>query len=357
MKKTLAIILALVMLLSLMAGCGKTEPAAPADPASPAAPADDGKTYTLRIGTGTGGKDCQVMYMQELEKALEEATGGRIDVQGYPAGQLGTMPELVQGVIDGSVDSVAIPTSYFSTVFAEASLSDLATLYPNGGDQLWNILMEEDTKYEEAFAAHGVVPASWLIIPNRVLLTTDKVDSIDDLKNTVIWTLPSAVYLKELELLGVTTSTINVGEVAPSLANGTIGGAYSNIALFSSQSLQNGGGNYLLEYPNGAMISVFGISQVWWSKLPADLQEIVLQVANDVAKNYEYGYVQDQITGGYAAMQEGGMEVVTPDDALKAEFDKALSTMESWYLENYPEAKEVYEDMVARVEADTRTYD
>lgn len=296
------------------------------------------------------------MFMQEFEKALEEATGGRIDVQGYPAGQLGTMPELVQGVTDGSIDSVCIPTSYFSTVFAEASLSDLATLYPNGGDQLWNILMEEDTKYEEAFAAHGVVPATWLIIPNRALLTTEKVETLDDLKNTVIWTLPSAVYLKELELLGVTTSTINVGELAPALANGTVAGAYSNIALYSSQSLQSGGGNFLLEYPNGAMISIFGMAQSWWDKLPADLQETVLKVANDVAANYEYGYVQDQIVGGYKAMQEGGMEVVAPSDELKAEFDKALSAMEGWYLENYPEAKEVYEDMQARVEADTRSY-
>ena len=59
MKKTLAIILALVMLLGLMAGCGTTEPNAPAD---------DGQTYTMRIGTGTGGKDCQVMFMQEFEK-------------------------------------------------------------------------------------------------------------------------------------------------------------------------------------------------------------------------------------------------------------------------------------------------
>jgi len=39
MKKTLCIILALLMVVAMFAGCGKTEPAAPADPAAPAAPA------------------------------------------------------------------------------------------------------------------------------------------------------------------------------------------------------------------------------------------------------------------------------------------------------------------------------
>ena len=39
-SKIIALALALVMVLGLFAGCGKTEPAAPADPAAPAAPAD-----------------------------------------------------------------------------------------------------------------------------------------------------------------------------------------------------------------------------------------------------------------------------------------------------------------------------
>lgn len=351
MKKTLALILVLVMALSLLTSCGD-KPASTPDGA-----ADDGQTYILRIGTGTGGKDKQVAWMEHFEVALEEATNGRIDVQCYPAGQLGTMAEMVQGCVDGSVDASCYPTTYFSTVFAGASIVDLPNLAPYGGAQIWNILMTQDTLLEEVYEQHGVVPVSWLLVPDRTIISTEKIDSIDDFQGKVIWATPSAVLLKELELLGAVPSTINVGELAPSLSNGTVEGAATDITLYASQSLQTSGGNYLLEAPGDCMVSIFGISKIWWDKLPADLQQIVRDVANQTVLEFEVDYVKNQVAGAYEKMQADGMEVVIPSDEFQADLDAAFAGIADWFLETYPEAKEVYDDFVARIEADTGEYD
>ena len=86
-KRMLAVLMASAMMLALvLSSCGDSGD----DPAQNSGGSTDGEVYTLRIGTGTGGRDKQVAWMEEYEKALEEATGGRIDVQCYPSGSIGS---------------------------------------------------------------------------------------------------------------------------------------------------------------------------------------------------------------------------------------------------------------------------
>ena len=225
-------------------------------------------------------------------------------------------------------------------------------LFPGGGEQLWNILMTQDTLLEQEYINHGIIPGTWLLVPDRTIISSSKIDSIEDFQGKVIWCTPSDMLLKEIEMLGAVSSTINVGELAPSLQNGTVDGAASEITLYSSQSLQTAGGKYLLEAPGDAFISIFAISQHWWDKIPEDLQQIVLDVANDTAANFEVDYVKNQVAEAYEVMQEAGMEVVVPSEEFQADIDAALDGIADWYLETYPEAVDVYNDMVERVAAD-----
>jgi len=95
MKKTLAIILALLMLLTLFAGCGDKTPAsnpgtsAPADkPADTPAdkpedkpedkPADDGKVYELIFSMHDAETAITSEYIKAWAKTVEEASNGRI---------------------------------------------------------------------------------------------------------------------------------------------------------------------------------------------------------------------------------------------------------------------------------------
>ena len=381
-KKLLALAAAAAMVISL-AGCGgsqaapaktdsKSAQAAPAAEAQSApaaeaqsaaaeasAPATELKSdaIVLRIGTGTGGKDKQVAWMEEFERQLEAATEGAVDVQCYPAGQLGTMAELVQGTVDGTVDAACFPTNYFSTVFSGAAVIDLPNMFPGGSLQLHNILMTQDTLYEKEFESHGLIPVSWLLVESKSVLSKDKIESLADMKNKIIWTVPSTVTIKEVELLGAVSSTINVGELAPSLQNGTVEGAFTGITLYLSQSLQNSGGNYLLEILKDPMITIFGISKHWWDNCPEDLKPVIEKVANDTVMNFEVDYIKNQVQTAYTVMQDGGTEVVVPSEEFSNDIANALEGMDEWFLSTYPEAKEVYDDMVERVAADTNSYD
>lgn len=151
--------------------------------------------------------------------------------------------------------------------------------------------------------------------------------------------------------MGSVISNLDMGELAPSLQNGTVDGALTDKALFLSQSLYSSA-KYLLNAPNDAMVSLYAISPVWWNKLPAELQEIVRHVAYETVQSSEYGYVDTMGENAMKIMGEAGLEVVEPSEAFAAELKEALSATTSWYLKTYPEAKEIYDELVALVEAD-----
>ena len=348
--KIIAIILALIMVITVFGACKKTEdtpaPAPGGASSEPApAPADDGKTYILRIGTGTGGIHPQNVWMEAYKEALEEATDGRITVELYPAGQLGTMAELIQGLVDGSIDSGCFPSGYFSTIIPAVACSDLAFTFKNA-EQLWRILFYEDTKYQAAFEQNGIVVGTWLRNCDRTLISTSLIESMDDLKGKVLWCMPSRVVQEEITLLGGVVSSIDTGEVAPSVQNGTLDGSVQDISLYRAQSLHNAGANYILSTPTGAIVTCFGISQIWWDKLPADLRTIVKDVANQTILDVEYPYIDSFVEGAYASMTAEGLQVIDPSAEFAAAMRDALAPQKDWFMGNTPDAVPIYDELL-----------
>ena len=363
--KIIALILVLAMAGFMLTACGGSDSSAPpsssADagasesPApSQAAPASDaggGETFVMRIGTGTGGRHHQNVWMEAYKEALEAATDGRIEVQLYPAGQLGTMIELVQGIVDGSIEAGCFPATYFSIIMPEVACLDLAFTFKDA-EQLWRILYYEDTMYQKAFEDNGIVIGAWLRNADRTILSNFQINSIDDLKGKVMWCIPSRVIQEEVTLLGGTPSGIDTGEVAPAIQNGTVDGSVQDITLYRAQNLHTAGAKYMLDAPTGALITAFGVSQIWWDKLPADLQKIVGDVAKQVVIDVQYPYVEEYCDDALETMIAEGMEVIEPSAQLVSDLRDALAPQVEWFMGQTPSAKPMYDELLQFVAND-----
>ena len=81
MKKTLAILLAVVMALSLLAACGSTANTPPAEEPAKTGDAAPAKTIVLKLGHNS---NAESMYNQGCEKfaqLVEEYTNGTVKVE------------------------------------------------------------------------------------------------------------------------------------------------------------------------------------------------------------------------------------------------------------------------------------
>src|SRR6202167_959092 len=76
--------------------------------AGPATAAD----FVLKFGTATM-NETQHQFIKFYKEEVEKASGGRIEVQIYPASQLGPIPAEIQGVQLGTVQGYIGPVDFF----------------------------------------------------------------------------------------------------------------------------------------------------------------------------------------------------------------------------------------------------
>jgi TRAP-type C4-dicarboxylate transport system substrate-binding protein len=75
---------------------------------SPAASAE----YVMKFGTATI-NETQHQFMKFYKDAMEKASGGRIEVQIYPASQLGPIPREIEGVQLGTIQGYIGPVDFY----------------------------------------------------------------------------------------------------------------------------------------------------------------------------------------------------------------------------------------------------
>ena len=136
MKKTLALILALVMVAAILAGCSaKTAPAetttasdTTATTETPAASTDSSATYTLKLGhdhtTTSPFQTCALAFKDQIEKE----SNGRITVEIYPAQSIGSSREMIEMMQMGTLEATLLPTAKFGGFDQRLNLADMPFL-------------------------------------------------------------------------------------------------------------------------------------------------------------------------------------------------------------------------------------
>lgn len=152
MKKTLSIIMVLVMVLGLLAGCGgaKEEPKAPESqaPASTAPekqPEVAADPIVLSIGHVNAGTETDQLHWAILQaKAkLEELSGGTMSMDIFADGSLGSEREHFEMCSYGTLDMAATSTSTCNGGVDELAILEMPYLFPGGDPQARAFLADD----------------------------------------------------------------------------------------------------------------------------------------------------------------------------------------------------------------------
>jgi tripartite ATP-independent transporter DctP family solute receptor len=184
--------------------------------------------YVLRLShthaTGDTALDVFAVKFKELAAAK---SGGQVDIQIYPNGQLGQEREIVQQVQQGLCDFMASGTAIWGTVAPKIQILDLPFLFRDYD----HIHKSMDGEVGQALAKYveertGARPLAYYdSFGFRSVVTRNKeVKSIDDLKGLKLRTLPSPIYVKAIELMGASPTPMAFGEIYTSLQTNVIDG-------------------------------------------------------------------------------------------------------------------------------------
>lgn len=296
MKKTIAFLLALVMVLALCA-CG-SQPAAPSDPsADPAASAAAPDDYHLEIKLSHvfGPQELLAVYVQEAADNIRERTNGAIDIQCYPNSQLPTYKDGLEQVASGanfiSVEDPSYIGDYvpnFNALVGPMMTSTLAEYdYLLSSDLVQGWIKElEDYNIK-------VLNLDYFF-GYRFMKTNKEIYTPDDLKGMKIRTPKSEMYVNTLNAMGANAVPMGWDETLSAVSQGVVDGLEGTMSDFR----YDGSGDVAtVGSLTNHLIGVCGIyiGLDVWNAIPAEYQAIIQEefdasakrMCNQVESEYE----------------------------------------------------------------------
>ena len=147
MKKSLALLLALIMVFALATTAvanADDDPLAGLDP------------IEIVFATPNADANIESEYAQKWIAAVEEASGGKITFDYTNSGALGTYDELLQGTINGIYDMTITEPSYIATYVPESAVLSLPMLFSSYDEADWVFDGDVGTWYNGLCKAAGM---------------------------------------------------------------------------------------------------------------------------------------------------------------------------------------------------------
>jgi TRAP-type C4-dicarboxylate transport system substrate-binding protein len=246
-------------------------------PSLPATAAD----YVMKFGTATI-NETQHQFIKFYKEELEKASGGRIEVQIYPASQLGPIPREIEGVQLGNIQGYIGPVDFFVGVDPRFGVFSAPMLFRDESNAAATI---HDPAVQKAMFD--------LAVPKRMvgIATLDLGSSNYGAKNAIMRLADfngkklringTELERQKMAKLGATGIGMPLSEVVPALDQGTIDGTISGLSVFVAFKM-----NDLLKVVTVTndtfIISIAVVSKPWLDTLPPVLQKAVTDAGTTV---------------------------------------------------------------------------
>ena len=346
MKKILAMLLTLAMIFALCAcgDSGSTNTPAPANegttekaPAESSAPAEP--EFILKIGHDQGEAHPYQNFAVAFKESLEEASNGRIQVDIYGAGVLGTETEMTQSLQLGTLDFLISTTANSSVIIPELGVLGMPFLY-------------QSTEHGRAVCTDPDILSYWqdivdnsntgIVLLNiacsgwRNLYANYPINTLDDIVGKNVRTQSSEIETKMWKQLGANPVNMSFGEIYTSFETGLIDAA-ENCPTSYYTNAHHEVAPYYINSQHTLMIHPIMASQQIMDKLDDDLKAAVYeaaQVASDelfeAQMSADEMYLQKAIEEGVTYIEDFDMspayEACAP---LHREFAESLGQSEA----------------------------
>lgn len=305
--------------------------------------------FVMKFATQTI-NDMQHEYIKIYKTELEKATNNRIRVDIYPASQLGGAQRQVEGLRLGTIEAAIGPSELFFGADPRFQVPALAGLFKNNEHARRALDLPQFRKAITDFTdARGMVTIGLNVYDQQVFAFKAPVTKLADFSGKRIRVLASEGEQASVAALGGSAVPMSLPEVLPAVQQGTIDGANSVIGAFVAFRYYDAAPR-LLDTALWALIPVALVSKSWFSRLPADLQKIVVDTGRKVEPELHKWQIQRIADDRKTWAEKGG----TIDKLAPAEQEEATkrvaAAVQSVLAKNAP-SKELYEKLKAAADS------
>ncbi|MFC0268082.1 TRAP transporter substrate-binding protein [Kushneria aurantia] len=303
---------------------------------------------TLRYAHVGAEGDLQTRYASEAAQAIQEATDGNINVQVFPASQLGGVAEMVDGVRMGSIDLGHHDFASLARVVPEAAVFNAPYIYRNAEHALHATAPDSPAVQkinQQLIEKGGVRIIGRIYRGKRHISSNFAVKSPDDLSREPFRAVPLDLWVSMVKGFGATPTPVAVSELPTALMTGLVVGQENPLTMINANQLYEVQSHVSLTGHMDSVLAIFMNERKWQSLEESDRQAIETVLDDKAEQSLQWAQTSEseliqtlQDKGMTILGEEDGLDVAAFRDQVRAQIDK-----------DFPDFKP-YIEMIAEVE-------
>ncbi|WP_428908485.1 TRAP transporter substrate-binding protein [Niallia sp. Krafla_26] len=273
MKKTRKILsLVVVMFLIILAGCGGGS--------STTSNESGGQTYNFKLTHITQESHAWHLFAEKFGEELNQRSDGRMNLEIFPAAQLGPEKDMVQQLETGSLEFAILTGQYLATRVPAFDAWNMPFLFETLEDSLKATETEPAQKMLDEISNQGIKGLGYMFAGNHhLLLKGEPIKSMEDLKGKKVRIAGGKAVIDFWTKTGASPVAMGLNEVYQALQTGVVEGVSVDPSGLYTEKFQEVSDSYVLTnqmaFPGAVVMS----STVYEQLSPEDQQIVEEAVA------------------------------------------------------------------------------
>ena len=295
----------------------------------------------MKIGTATI-NDAQHEWMKLFAATVDKNSNGRIKVEIYPAGQLGTSPRMIEQTQLNSIQGVVGPPEFLTGVDSRYQILSAPGLFKDLAHANRTL---QDPIFNKAFldlgANKGLMGLGLMISGPTVFVTRKPLTNLADFEGLKVRVLAAPLQLEHIRAMKMAPVPMPLGEVMPALQQGALDGVMSCVPVFVALKYADAA-KYMIETNQGLITALTVISKTWFNSLPNDLQDVVVKAGQKASADV-YQFSIDDVSNGREKWKAAGGQLAKLSDAEQEQLIRQLASVGEQVTEKNAQEKALFE--------------
>jgi TRAP-type transport system periplasmic protein len=272
------------------------------------------QTTKLRLAHAGPETSSQHLAALELAKMVKEKSNGKLELQVYPASQLGNDATVIGGVRGGTIDIMMAGSVNFAGLTPRIGALDLPFLF-RGPEHAYKVLDGAvGQQMMKDLEAHSLKGLGWFEVGFRCITTKNRaVRTPDDVKGLKIRTTPNPSHIQAFRLLGANPVPLPLGELYQALETGAVDSQEHPVAITHSAKFYEVQKHLTMSRHAYTAMPVV-MNKAKFDALAPELQKVLVESAVQAARFQRALNAKDE-TRIVADLRSKGMQVLESYDA------------------------------------------
>lgn len=235
-----------------------------------------GKKVQAKLASEEIEGDFMTVWARNFSDHMKKWSGGKININVYPYGTLGTTGDINELCQLGVVQFVFSDYAWISSFVPQAQVLALNYLFPT--EKVPEVLdwIARNGEFmplmEKAFRKNGMVPLAIMFEGWQWLSSKKEIKSLDDMKGLKLRLMSSKLLVEDYKAYGAAPTPMSYGEVYSGLQMGLIDAQVNPLfAIYSMKFYEVQ--NYCTQLKSEPFVGIPTVNQKFFDSLPKDAQQ------------------------------------------------------------------------------------